>query len=128
MAYEEGLQAISKQGGQDFTLDPKNAYTGVKYSGSGQLIAFTAATDRPAGVLQNPLTRIVGDAARLGINGVSKVRLGGTVAAGDPIQFNATGRGILAATGGYIIGTAQSAGVSGDVIPVLIAAANPPIK
>lgn len=125
MAYEEGLQAISRVAGADLSA-PANAYTGVKDSPTG-LVPFAAATDKPAGVLQKPLAK-QGDVARLGVNGISKVKLGGTVANGDAIQFNATGKGIVAATGGYIIGTAQSAGVSGDVIPVFISAANPPIK
>lgn len=125
MAYEEGLQAVSKVAGADLSAEV-NAYRGVKNSPTG-IIAFAAATDRPAGVLQKPLPRL-GDAGRVGVNGISKVKLGGTVANGDEIQFNATGYGIVAATGGYIIGTAQSAGVSGDIIPVFVAAANPPKK
>lgn len=127
MAYEEGLVAISRAAGADLSA-ATNAYTGVKDSATG-LVPFAAATDKPAGVLQKPLPKAaVGEVCRLGIGGVSKVKLGGTVANGDAIQFNATGKGIVAATGGYVIGTAQSAGVSGDVIPVLINAANQPIK
>ncbi len=126
MAYEEGLRAISRNAGVDLSA-AANVYTGVKYNGSGGLIAFAAATDRPAGVLQKPLPKL-NEVARLGVEGISKVKLGGTVAAGDAVQFGATGLGILAATGGYIIGTAQSAGVTGDIIPVFISAANPPIK
>lgn len=126
MAYEEGLVAISKTAGADLSA-AANAYTGVKYNGSGQLVAFAAATDRPAGVLQKPLPKS-GEVGRLGVGGISKVKLGGTVAAGDQIQFNATGAGIVAAVGGHIIGTAQSAGVSGDIIPVLISSATMPIK
>jgi hypothetical protein len=128
MAYEEGLQAITRPAGQDFSVAATNAYKGVKYNASGQLVAFAATTDRPAGVLQAPLPKFVGDSSRLGVNGVSKVRLGATVAAGDEIAFSATGLGQVAVTTQYIIGVAQSAGVSGDVIPVFIAAANPPKK
>jgi hypothetical protein len=126
MAYEEGIEAISRVVGADLSA-ATNVYTGVKDSPTG-LVAFAAATDKPAGVLQKPLPKVIGDVARLGVGGISKVKLGGTVANGDAIQFNATGKGIVAATGGYVIGTAQSAGVSGDVIPVLINAANQPIK
>lgn len=125
MAYEEGLVAISRIAGADLSADA-NAYTGVKDSATG-LVAFAAATDKPAGVLQKPLAK-QGEVARLGTGGISKVKLGGTVANGDDIQFNATGKGIVAATGGYIIGRAQAAGVTGDVIPVLINAANQPVK
>lgn len=125
MAYEEGLQAISRTAGADLSAD-SNAYKGVKYSGSN-VVLITAATDRPAGVLQKPLPKN-GETARLGVNGVSKIKLGGTVAVGDEIQFGASATGIVATTGNYIIGTAQSAGVTGDVIPVFIAAANPPKK
>lgn len=127
MAYEEGLQAISRTAGQDFTLAATNAYKGVKYNAQGALIAFAATTDRPAGVLQAPLAR-TGEVSRLGVNGISKVRLGATVAAGDEIAFSATGLGQVAVTTQFIIGVAQSAGVANDVIPVFIAAANPPKK
>ncbi len=125
MAYEEGLVAISRVAGADLSA-AANVYKGVKDSANG-LVAFAAATDRPAGVLQKPLPKS-GETARLGVSGISKVKLGGTVANGDTIQFNATGLGIVAAIGGYIIGTAQAAGVTGDVIPVLISAATTPIK
>lgn len=127
MAYEEGLQAISKIAGADLSNEAVHPYTGVKYNAAGALVPFAAATDRPAGVLQKPLAKL-NEVARLGVNGISKVKLGGTVAGGDEIAFSATGRGVVATTGNYIIGTAQSAGVSGDIIPVFIAAANPPKK
>jgi hypothetical protein len=126
MAYEEGLQAISRTAGADLSADA-NAYKGVKYNATGQVIPFAATTDRPAGVLQKPLAKN-GEVARVGVNGVSKVKLGATVAAGDEIAFSATGLGQVAVATQFIIGVAQSAGVSGDVIPVFIAAANPPKK
>lgn len=126
MAYEEGLQAISRPAGADLSAE-SNAYKGVKYNAAGALVPFAATTDRPAGVLQKPLAK-QGEVARLGVNGISKVKLGGTVSGGDEIAFSATGLGQVAVATQFIIGVAQSAGVSGDVIPVFIAAANPPKK
>lgn len=128
MAYEEGLQAISRPAGADLSA-ASNAYKGVKYNATGQLVPFAAITDRPAGVLQKPLPgAAVGEVCRLGVGGISKVKLGGTVAGGDQIAFSATGLGQVAVATQHVIGTAQSAGVSGDVIPVLIAPATMPIK
>ena len=57
--------------------------------------------------------------------GVADVKLGGTVARGDPITSDASGNGVAAAPGAgtnnRIIGIALISGVSGDIIPVLVA-------
>ncbi len=57
--------------------------------------------------------------------GIADVKLGGTVVRGGPITSDATGQGVAAApsagTNNRIIGYALISGVSGDIIPVLLA-------
>lgn len=126
MAYEEALRAISRPSAADLTDWVTNKFTVVKLDANGAVIKVTAVTDTPAGILQNDPN--IGQAARLGVDGVSKVRLGGTVAAGDQLGFGTNGRAIVSVTTHRVIGTALTAGVSGDIIPVNINTANAPIK
>lgn len=57
--------------------------------------------------------------------GIADVKLGGTVTRGGLVTSDASGQGVAAApaagTNNRVIGTALVSGVSGDVIPVLIA-------
>lgn len=66
-----------------------------------------------------------GQTGTIQTHGVARVKLGGTVAAGDPITSDANGQGVAAApavgVNAYIVGVALEAGVSGDLIDVLIA-------
>lgn len=56
--------------------------------------------------------------------GIADLKLGGTVLRGDFLTSDATGQGVAAApaagTNNRIVGTALIAGVSGDIIPVLV--------
>ncbi len=56
--------------------------------------------------------------------GVADLKLGGTVARGDPITSDASGNGVTAAPGAgtnnRIVGFALISGVSGDIIPVFM--------
>jgi hypothetical protein len=129
MAYEEGLQTISRPAGVD--LDgATDTYTGVKLNASGAVIKFAAATDLPVGVLQPGGSGIgikSGDPARIAFGGVTKIRVGAAVAAGAQLTLNASGRAVTAVATNYIIGTALTAGAAnGSVISALISTANPP--
>jgi len=57
--------------------------------------------------------------------GIADLKLGGTVARGDFLTTDASGQGVTAApaagTNNQIVGKALISGVSGDIIPVLIA-------
>lgn len=57
--------------------------------------------------------------------GIADLKLGGTVARGDFLTSDASGQGVVAAPAGgtnnQIIGKALISGVSGDIIPVLVA-------
>lgn len=54
-------------------------------------------------------------------NGVSKLKIGGTVAVGDRLTADASGFGVATTTAGHKVGAiALTAGVSGDYIDVLV--------
>lgn len=103
----------------------------VRLSGSTSVdfeVALTTAnTQRPVGVLQNdPDTS--GHAAEVIISGVSKMKYGATIAAGDEIGIVANGRadslGAPGSTGGhagrYVIGQALQNGTSSGIYFVLL--------
>lgn len=123
MAAEEALIAISHPASAD--LDAAgNQYKGVKLVAGG-VANFAAATDLPFGILQNAPK--AGDPARVGVQGVSKVRIGAAVTVGQQLTFNAAGLAVPAVATNYIIGVAKTAGsASGVVISALISSANPP--
>jgi hypothetical protein len=66
-----------------------------------------------------------GQTATIQVAGIARVKLGGTVSAGDPITSNASGQGVAAApaagVNAWIVGIAQESGVAGDLIDVQIA-------
>lgn len=129
MAFEEALEKISRPAGVD--LRAAKRYTGLKLDANGNAVPVAAITDRPIGVLQSSSTSLlpnVGGPVAIGIDGVSKVLLGATVTAGDAVGFKADGTAQTAVSTQYVIGTALNSGAAGDIIPVLIDTANPPVK
>lgn len=120
MAYEEALQGISIPAGADLSAVAKQ-YTAVKLT-TGGVVSATVAGEATVGLLQN-LPKL-GDPAKVGFSGVSKGKAGGTIAIGAYVSTNATGLLVAAATGNKIIGTALSAAVTNDIIPVLLAPAS----
>lgn len=98
-------------------------YRCVKDNGSGAAAAFAAATDQPAGILQNK-PDAAGKSCSLAITGISKALLGGTVAKGDLVGPDADGKLVKKAwavgLSGFIVGRAGAAGVTGDIIPVAL--------
>jgi len=84
-------------------------YKFVKLSANNTVVLCAAATDRPIGVLQN--NPASGQAAEvLGI-GLSKVKAGGTIAAGDLVGTDASG---LADT--KVAGTDTTQFICGQVV------------
>lgn len=101
------------------------AYRIVKPGAASHTLAqAAAATDALVGVMESlsPLDGERCDAIRVGI---ARVEFGGTVAAGDAITADASGKGIKAtpAAGSNvrIIGFAEVAAAAGDIADVLIA-------
>jgi hypothetical protein len=84
----------------------------------------TAAGDEMIGIFQHA-TSGAGEEVRLGLAGVSLLKLGGTVTRGDWLTSDVSGQGVAAspATGvnNSVIAKALASGVSGDIIPVLLA-------
>lgn len=101
-------------------------YNFVKLNGSGQVVACAAATDKPIGVLQNDPTS--GKIAEVLVSGGTKLKLGGTVAAGGVVSPSSTGAGVAITIGTdttkYNCGTALTGGASGEIVTAVVALAN----
>ncbi|WP_291854863.1 capsid cement protein [Bradyrhizobium sp.] len=85
--------------------------------------AGAAATERSIGI-STEIDAALGERIDVIHEGIADLKLGGTVARGDPVTSDATGQGVAAApTAGVnnrIIGFALISGVIGDIIPVLL--------
>jgi hypothetical protein len=79
-----------------------------------------AATDNLCGIFQH-ITTAAGEAIRVMLDGISRIKLGDTVTRGGPVTSDSAGKGVPAVGGQNIIGFALASGVVGDIIPVLIA-------
>lgn len=82
-------------------------------------VKAAAATDKLLGT-SDELDHVTGEVVDVAVIPVAKVRLGGTVAAGDPLTSDANAKAIATTTtGNRIIGFAEVAGVADDVITYL---------
>ncbi|MGQ3055310.1 MAG: DUF2190 domain-containing protein [Roseateles sp.] len=101
------------------------AYRLFKFGAAdGGILVGAAATDKLVGVTGRIAAAVAGDridGVRLGI---AEVEYGGTVAAGDPLTSDASGRAIVAAPAAgsnvRLIGFAEVSGVVGDIGSVFI--------
>jgi hypothetical protein len=120
MAYERNLVSQTFKSAADYSTDEANQqYHFLELNSNGEVVRANAATDVLIGVLQNKPRS--GASATVGVEGISKVKLGGTVAIGDAITSDSAGKGIATTTSGNTVaGRALAAGVSGDIIPVLL--------
>jgi hypothetical protein len=96
------------------------AYRLVKFGAAeGSVLLATAAADKLIGVNDRFAAAVVGDRIDIVRTGIAEVEYGGTVAAGDLLTSDATGRAIVAtaAAGANVrfIGVAEVAGVVGDI-------------
>lgn len=92
-------------------------YCFVKLTGTLQCGLATAAGDLVVGVLQNKPQR-PGDAATVGYEGVSQIRVAGAVAANKLLAPDATGRGVDDAANGRWL-TLAPATTANEVVPCL---------
>ena len=77
---------------------------------TGATVALVGTTDE-LGKLSNGRVDVC-------TGGIPEVALGGTVAAGDPLTSDASGKAVKAtAAGNHILGFALVSGASGDIIP-----------
>ena len=83
----------------------------------------TASTESLVGIFQHT-TSAANEEVRVMLDGISKVKLGGTVTRGDRLTSDANGKavavGVVAGTNYNSIGTALASGVADDVVPVLL--------
>lgn len=136
MAHAENQQRISRNADSSIAVytGPPGArgtsgpYWGFQYRFVKQTakhtvgLAVTTANELIIGVLQNKPQHL-SEAAEVAISGVSLIQLGGTVAAGDGIKVDSTGRGVAATPGtdaALIVAVADDAGTVGKVIPALL--------
>ena len=88
----------------------------------GVLVA-AAVGDKSIGI-STEIAATTGDRTDVIHSGIADLKLGGTVARGDFLTSDASGQGVTAApaagTNNRIIGMALIAGVSGDIIPVIV--------
>jgi len=96
-----------------------------KIDSNGQFVAASAATDEPIGVSFEAANADY--VFPLQINGIARVKLGGTVDEGDWLVSDASGYAVARATMDAtpdavygVIGRALEAGVSDDIIAVLL--------
>lgn len=104
------LAASGDLSGQQFRI--------VKLTATG--IAVANATDlNQIGVLQDK-PNALGVAGCVAITGVSKVKLGGVVAAGDRLTSDASGNAVVAVAGEQVVGIALVAGAANDIGTILL--------
>ena len=95
-------------------------YRFVKVTGKAQVGLATDSGDRLVGVMQSK-PQVVGQAATIGIWGISLVVAGGVVAAGDEITTDAQGQAIKSLDPMTSRGVAiTSSAIAGELISVLL--------
>lgn len=112
-AYEEALHCITREAGADLSA---SQYCGVKQNSSQQVVLPSAQVGEPMlGVLQNK-PDAAGRAATVAIGGVTKLLLGGTVAAGERFTFDTDGKAIAVGSGDdFSFGQITEGGTSGTI-------------
>lgn len=126
MAWEIPGFSFSLPANADYSAESTYQFTPVTVvaaSGAGintdSALAPVAATGDPIiGILQN--NPALAEAGTIVQNGISKVKLGGSVSVGNKLMAIPSGGAILAQTGYYSFGIALDTGVTGDIISVLL--------
>jgi hypothetical protein len=88
-----------------------------------QVTPVTGLTDLAIGIIQQPVATadLAKQVADVRILGISKAVCGGTVAVGDKVKVDATGKVITTTTAlDKVVGIAVSGGVVNDIIDVLL--------
>lgn len=133
MAFEENIYSVSLTAdaslakytgvpGQPGSAVPNSGfqYRFVKVTGKAQVGLAIDPGDRVVGVMQSK-PQVVGQAATIGIWGISLVSAGGVVAAGDQITTNTQGQGVKSTDPATSRGVAlTSSTIAGELISVLL--------
>lgn len=93
----------------------------VKFGAADSTVVLgAAATDRCIGV-STDLAAAIGERCDVSMTGsIGEVILGGAVTRGASVTSDAAGAGVAAAATNFAIGQAESSGVAGDIIGVII--------
>lgn len=133
MSYEESLKSISLNADASLAqytgvpglpgspqVNYGKQYRFVKVTGLHQVGLSTAAADVTVGVMQNK-PQVVGQAATVGIFGVSNVMSGGAFDAGDLVTTDDEGRAVATVTASEAYGVALGDASGENVLaPVLL--------
>lgn len=97
-------------------------YTVVELNTSGKLIAATAITNIPVGILQNKPDAAdkPGHIVPVGAGGVSKIVLGATLTPGVLVGISAAGKAVADASTNFTLGILLQGGDLNDVGSVLL--------
>lgn len=101
--------------GEDLTGDLNKI---VKINASGQAVLTSVSGEVCFGTVYEEAAS--GYPATIQFGCIAKVKLGGTVEAGQRVMGNTAGLGIAATSALYAIGQALVGGVSGDIVPVAL--------
>ena len=118
MASENGILDLTFQAsGNDLSASTDN-FIFVKMGETSPQVVQAHAGDPILGISQDVAKKSNGIPVRL--IGVSKLRMGGTVKAGNTIKSDASGNGVLGLGNAYYGAQALEDGVSSDIITVLL--------
>lgn len=96
-----------------------NQYRFVYVNSSGEVEVADTAVVAPVGVLQN-VPQVGGQAATVGILGVSMVELGANTTAGVLVAPDADGKAVAALATKAFAGLTLNGGSTGELVPVLL--------
>jgi len=127
MAYEiSGYAAkITRVAGADLSA---LQYTFVKQDSAGAVVAVSAATDVPIGVLQN--APLAGQEAAVCVVGGTRLKAGATITNGTHFAIGTTAAGLatplaVTDTTKYVLGVPLVTAASGDVMSAIVNCATP---
>lgn len=97
-------------------------YRFVKFGSTDDKVVKAAAGEKAFGVFMNANDdAAVNDAVEIAhLGGGALIKLAGTVTRGDSVASNATGEGVVAASGVWAPGIAMESGVAGDVVSIML--------
>jgi hypothetical protein len=127
MAYEFSTYAVKHTFTAGEDLSTKQFHFVKINNGNGDVVAVSAATDRPIGVLQNTPTS--GQAAEVTIVGGTKIKAGGSASFGTPLFASASATAVTLAFGttasaAYSVGTFIENAAAGAITTAVIDCAN----
>lgn len=116
MAYSENMITISGVAGADLST---HQFKFVKVDSTTDQFVLCGDGEDGDGVLQDAPAS--GEACNVCIGGVTKVKLGGIVAAGGVVSSGASGVANASANGDYMMGKCLVGGASGEIGTMIFA-------